>query len=112
MEIIINQAAALVIAVVLPFVIALLQGETWSANVKNWIAIAICALTGAAYMVTSGIAITPENITAVVMVFVGGTQIAYRAFKGIGITSKFLDALTSVKVVIDKADDKTTDQAA
>jgi chromate transport protein ChrA len=97
----------IVTSIVLPFVVALLQNESWSARTKQWIALAVCLVAGVAYVITSG---TPlSDIPTVSVTFVGGCQTAYLLFSAIGIKSKILDALARVKLTVEpKKDDGST----
>jgi chromate transport protein ChrA len=104
----ITYGVSLVItSIVLPFVVALLQNESWSARTKQWIAVAVCLVAGVAYVITSE---TPlSDIPTVAVTLVGGTQTAYLLFTAVGIKSKILDALARVKLTVEpKADDGST----
>jgi hypothetical protein len=100
-----------VTSIVLPFVIALLQNETWSSRTKEWVSVAISFAVGVAYVVQSGLALT--DIVPVSVTFVGGTQTAYLCFAAIGVKSKVLDALSKLKVVVstDTTEETTTTDA-
>lgn len=87
--------ATLVLCVVLPYVVNLCKKAEWSANIKRWIAIVISVIVGIATGVLAG-APTPETLVTWVLAVIGGTQIAYAAFKAIGITSGWLDALEGI----------------
>jgi hypothetical protein len=97
----------IVTSIVLPFVVALLQNEAWSARTKEWIAVAVCLVAGVAYVVQSGLPLS--DVVPVAVTFVGGTQTAYLLFTAVGIKSKILDALARVKLTVEpKADDSST----
>jgi SNF family Na+-dependent transporter len=96
----------IVTSIVLPFVVALLQNESWSSRTKEWIAVAISFIVGAAYVVQSGLAIT--DIVPVSVTFVGGCQTAYLCFVAIGVKSKVLDALSTLHVSISNTTAETT----
>lgn len=87
--------ATLIICVVLPYVVNLCKKTQWSKNVKRWLAIGLSLIVGIATGVISGIP-TPETLVTWVLAVIGGTQIAYSAFKSIGVTSTWLDALEGV----------------
>lgn len=87
--------ATLVLCVVLPYVVNLAKQTQWSANTKRWLAIAFSVLGGIATAVLSGVP-TPETIVSWALAVIGGTQIAYAAFKSIGITSGWLDSLEGI----------------
>jgi len=97
----------IVTSIVLPFVVALLQNETWSARAKEWIAVVISTVVGIAYVVQSGLPLS--DVVPVAVTFVGGCQTAYLCFAAIGVKSKVLDALARVKLTVEpKADDGST----
>lgn len=87
--------ATIIICVILPYVVNLCKKATWSTNVKRWVAIAVSLIVGAATAFLSG-APTPETLLTWALAVVGGVQIAYSAFKAIGITSGWLDALEGI----------------
>lgn len=87
--------ATLIICVVLPYVVNLCKKAQWSKNVKRWLAIGLSLIVGIATGVISGIP-TSETLVTWVLAVIGGTQIAYSAFKSIGVTSTWLDALEGV----------------
>lgn len=87
--------ATLIICVVLPYVVNLCKKTQWSTNTKRWIAIVLCLIVGVATGIISGIP-TPETLVTWVLAVIGGTQVAYSAFKSIGVTSGWLDALEGV----------------
>lgn len=91
----ITAIATLVICVVLPYVVNLCKKTQWSTNTKRWLAIGLSLLVGAATGIISGIP-TPETLVTWVLAVIGGTQVAYSAFKSIGITSNWLDALEDI----------------
>ena len=107
MQPIINGGAIIIISIVLPFVVSLCQSESWSSRTKEWIAVAISAVVGVAYVVQSGLPLS--DVVPVAVTFVGGCQTAYLCFSAIGIKSKVLDALARVKLTVEpKADDGST----
>ncbi len=107
MQPIINGGAIIIISIVLPFVVSLCQSESWSARTKQWIAVAISAVVGIAYVVQSGLPLS--DVVPVAVTFVGGCQTAYLLFSAIGVKSKVLDALARVKLTVEpKADDGST----
>lgn len=87
--------ATVIIAIIVPFVVNLLKKSEWNANVKRWIAILVSLIAGVATAVISGMP-TPETMVTWTLAVVGGVQIAYSAFKQIGITSNWLDALEGI----------------
>lgn len=91
----ITPIATLVICVIMPYVVNLCKKSQWDKNVKRWLAIGVSLLVGVATGVISGIP-TPETFVTWVLAVIGGTQVAYSAFKTIGVTSGWLDALEGI----------------
>lgn len=87
--------ATVVVCVVIPYIVNLCKNQNWSANVKRWLAIAFSLVGGIAVGFISG-APTPETFVTWILAIVGGVQVAYAAFKTIGVTSGWLDALEGV----------------
>lgn len=85
------------IALVLPFAVNLVKQETWNSSVKMWVAIIFSGLAGLATGLIGGIP-TSETLIAWVFSVVGGVQVAYAAFKSVGVTSTWLDALAKVNL--------------
>ena len=93
----ITPIATLIIVVVLPYVVNLCKKASWSTNAKRWIAIVLSLVVGIATGLLAGLP-TAETFVTWVLAVIGGTQIAYSAFKSIGVTSNWLDALEGVGV--------------
>lgn len=93
--------ATLIVIVVIPYVVNLCKQPTWDANVKRWLAIGLSLIGGVAIALISGVP-TPETLVTWVLAVVGGVQISYSAFKAIGVTSGWLDALEGVGTKTDK----------
>lgn len=93
--------ATLIVVVVLPFFVNLCTTETISSNIKRWIVIVVSLLVGIATGVLSGFP-TPETLVTWALACIGGVQVAYSAFKAIGLTNTWLEALQGVGV--DKTD--------
>lgn len=91
----IAPAATIVIVVVLPYVVNLCKKAEWSANVKRWLAIGLSIIVGLATGLLAGMP-TPETLVTWVLAVIGGVQLAYTAFKAIGVTSNWLDALEGI----------------
>lgn len=98
--------ASIVISIAIPYVVNLCKKIEWSSNVKRWIAIAFSLIGGAAVGILAG-APTPETFVTWMFSVVGGVQIAYSAFKTVGVTSAWLDALEGIGSNADKAGDGT-----
>lgn len=91
----IAPVCAVVVSVVLPFIINLCKNQNWSANVKRWVALIVSAIVGVCAAFLAGMP-TPETLVQWVLSVIGGVQMAYAAFKSIGVTSGWLDALEGV----------------
>lgn len=91
----INPIAMLVTCVLLPYVVNLFKKADWSTNVKRWLAVSLSVLAGLCAGLISG-APTPETLVTWILAVIGGTQLAYSAFKSIGVTSNWLDALEGI----------------
>lgn len=102
----IAPVASVVISVAIPYVVNLCKKIEWSASAKRWIAIAFSLVGGAAVGVLSG-APTPETFVTWMFAVVGGVQVAYSAFKSVGVTSAWLDALEGIGSNTDNAGDGT-----
>lgn len=88
-------SATLILCVVIPYVVNLCKKAEWSTNAKRWLAISFSLVAGVATALLSGMP-TPETLVTWTLAVIGGVQVAYAAFKAIGITSGWLDALEGV----------------
>lgn len=87
--------ATVIVCVVIPYAVNLCKNQSWNANTKRWLAIAFSIIGGLAVGCISG-APTPETFVTWVLAVIGGVQVAYAAFKSVGVTSGWLDALEGV----------------
>lgn len=87
--------ASVVLSVAIPYVVNLCKKIQWSSNTKRWIAIAFSLVGGATVGILAG-APTPETFVTWMFAVVGGVQVAYSAFKSVGVTSAWLDALEGI----------------
>lgn len=91
------EAIALVVtALVVPYVVALIRNEAITGNRARWLAVAVSALAGIVAGLVGGVPATPGDLVACIFAAVGGTQVAYTAFRSVGVTSKWLTALMEV----------------
>lgn len=88
----VTPIATIIVCVVLPYVVNMCKNARWSSTTKRWFAIGFSVLAGLATGVLTGVP-TSETLVTWVFAVIGGTQVAYSAFKSIGITSGWLDAL-------------------
>lgn len=93
----IMEAIALVVtALLVPYVVALIRNEAITGNRARWLAVGVSALAGVVAAFVGGIPTSPAEVVACVFAAVGGTQVAYTAFRSVGVTSKWLTALMEV----------------
>jgi len=93
----IPEAIALVVTgLVVPYVVALIRNEAITGNRARWLAVGVSALAGVVAAFVGGIPTSPAEVVACVFAAIGGTQVAYTAFRSVGVTSKLLEALMEV----------------
>lgn len=93
----IMEAIALIVtALLVPYVVALIRNEAITGNRARWLAVGVSALAGVVAAFVGGIPTSPAEVVACVFAAVGGTQVAYTAFRSVGVTSKWLTALMEV----------------
>lgn len=85
-----------IIAVALPFGVALVAKTTWTASMKGWLAVGMSLALGVVATFVQGLALTPETIVPFFLAMIGATQLAYRVFRSFGITSAWLDRLLGI----------------
>lgn len=91
------EAIALIItALVVPYVVALIKNQTLTGNKARWIAIGVSVLAGVVTALVSGIPATPLAWITCILAAVGAVQLAYSAFKSVGITCGWLEALGAI----------------
>ena len=88
--------AAIVVVVVLPFLVNAIKTKAMSGNVARWVAIVASIVGGVIVGFVGGMPTTPEGWLTTVFAVVGGVQVAYSAFKSVGITNAWLEALLNV----------------
>lgn len=100
---VIELIAGLVVVLVIPYLVNAIKSETLTGNAARWLAIGVSVLGGVVVGLVGGIPDTPQAWFATVLAVVGGVQTAYSAFKSVGVTSKWLDALLDLPVKADAA---------
>ena len=93
---VIEAVAAIVAVVVIPFLVNAIKTKAMSGNVARWVAIIVSVIGGIIIGLIGGMPTTPEAWLTTVFAIVGGVQFAYSAFKSVGITNAWLEALLSV----------------
>lgn len=93
----IMEAIALVVtALVVPYVVALIRNEAITGSRARWLAIGVSVLAGIVAAFVGGVPTSPAEVIECVFAAVGGVQVTYTAFRSIGVTSKWLDALMEI----------------
>lgn len=91
------QACLTVVTVlVVPYIVQAIKTQAMSGNAARWIAIAASVLAGALTAIAGGIPTDPASWVTSIFSAVGGVQVAYAAFKSVGVTSKWLDSLLAL----------------
>ena len=91
------QACLTVVTVlVVPYIVQAIKTQAMSGNAARWIAIGVSALCGALTAMANGIPADPAAWVTAIFAAVGGVQVAYAAFKAVGVTSKWLDSLLAL----------------
>ncbi|MBW3090448.1 hypothetical protein [Bifidobacterium miconisargentati] len=93
---IIQAISTLISVLVIPWVVQLIKTQAMTGTTARWVSLAISLAAGAATGLLGGIPNTPGDWVTCILAVVGGTQIAYSAFKAVGITNNWLDALLNV----------------
>lgn len=81
---------------VVPYIVQAIKTKAMSGNVARWTAIAVSAGCGALTAISGGIPSDPSAWVTSIFAAVGGVQVGYAAFKSVGITDKWLDALLAL----------------
>lgn len=82
-------------SLIIPFAVQLCATCNWSGNAKRWIALVFSIIAGVATALVTGTP-TPESLAVWCFAIIGGVQTAYTAFKSVGVTCGWLDALLNV----------------
>ena len=91
------QAGLTVCTVLLvPYIVQAIKSKAMAGNVARWIAIAVSALCGVLTAMAGGMPTEPAAWVTSIFACVGGVQVAYAAFKTVGVTDKWLDALLAL----------------
>lgn len=93
-----EMVALLITALVVPYVVQLIKTEALTGNAARWLAFGVSVVAGIVAALVGGIPDAPADLLACILAAIGAVQLAYAAFRSVGITSKWLDALSAVKV--------------
>lgn len=92
----IEVIAVIVAALVVPYGVQLIKHGAVSGSAARWLAIGVSVVAGLLCGLAGGVPDGPGAWLACVMSTVGGVQVGYAAYKSVGVTSKWLDALSDV----------------
>lgn len=93
---IIEAISLFITALAVPYVVALIRNKAISGNKARWLAIAMSVAAGVVAGFIGGIPATPAAWITCIFAAIGAVQVAYTAFKSVGVTSGWLDALMSL----------------
>ncbi len=100
----IEAIALIVTALVVPYVVQLIKTEAMTGNAARWLAIGVSLVAGVVCALVGGIPTTPLEWVTCIVTAIGAVQLAYAAFKAVGITSNWLDSLQALKIPKDSDD--------
>lgn len=95
---IMQAGAAIVLSLIVPFAVQLIKTQAMEGKAARLLALACSLLAGIVTGLVGGVPSDPGAWVTCAFAVVGGVQAAYTLFKGVGITSKWLDALLGVTV--------------
>lgn len=88
-----QSATTIVTSVVMPSIIQAIKSGAMGSNEARWVAIAMSAVCGVLAAMADGMPGDPSAWVSSILACVGGVQVAYSAFKSVGVTDRWLDAL-------------------
>ena len=92
----IEVVAAIVAVVTIPFLVNAIKTKAMTGSVARWVAMIVSVIGGIIVGLIGGMPTNPEAWLTTVFAIVGGVQFAYSAFKSVGITNAWLEALLNV----------------
>jgi len=92
----VQPIASVVLVIVIPFLVTAATASFASSLAKQVLAITASILGGVVAAVLGGIP-TPGTLVVYILAVIGGVQVAYTAFKAIGVNNKWLDLILSFK---------------
>lgn len=93
---IMQAGAAIVLSLIVPFAVQLIKTQAMEGKAARLLALACSLLAGIVTGLVGGVPSDPGAWVTCAFAVVGGVQAAYTLFKGVGFTSKWLDALLGV----------------
>ena len=93
-----NIQAGLTVCTVLvvPYIVQAIKTKAMSGSAARWTAIGVSALCGVLTAMSGGMPTDASAWVTSIFACVGGVQVAYAAFKTVGVTDKWLDALLAL----------------
>ena len=93
-----NIQAGLTVCTVLvvPYIVQAIKTKAMGGSAARWTAIGVSALCGVLTAMAGGVPADPSAWVTSIFAAVGGVQVAYAAFKSVGVTDKWLDALLAL----------------
>ena len=93
---IMQATAAIVLSLLVPFAVQLIKTEAMTGRGASALTLSCSLAAGLVTGFIGGMPSDPGAFVTCVFAVVGGVQSAYTLFKGVGFTSKWLDALLGV----------------
>ena len=92
----IQAVASITSAIIVPFLVQAIKTEAMSGEIARWVSIIVSLAAGLITGLAGGVPDEPGAWATCVFAVVGGVQVAYSAFKAVGVTSRWLDALLAL----------------
>ena len=93
---VIQAVAAVISAVLIPFLVQAIKTKAMSGNTARIVSIIVSVVAGIISGFIGGIPESPGDAVTVVLAVIGGVQTFYAAFRAVGITDKWLDSLLNI----------------
>ena len=91
-----QAVAAVALSVVVPFIVQAIKTEALTGGAARALALAASVAAGLVTAFVGGVPADPGAWVTCIFALIGGVQSAYTLFKGVGFTSKWLDALLAL----------------
>lgn len=93
--------ALLITAIVVPYIVQLIKTNAITGKKALWLAIGISIAAGVVTAFIGGVPQTPAEVITCILAAIGAVQLAYAAFKSVGVTCKALDALYAINYKVE-----------
>ncbi|MEK0215847.1 hypothetical protein [Bifidobacterium mongoliense] len=103
---IMQTITAIVSALIVPFLVQAIKTHAMSGNIARFVSILVSLLAGVATGFVGGLPAEPGAWMTCIFAVVGGVQTAYAAFRAVGVTSRWLDALLNLGSITPEHADK------